>query len=256
LSAADFRARINDSESAIGWPILALSNHDMPRAYTRFALPNATEAQRDAIGKLLATMLLTLRGTPLLYYGEEIGMANNDPTRVEDVKDPVGRRFWPKDKGRDGERTPMQWSDATNAGFTTGTPWLPLPPSYATHNVAAEEQDPRSMLNWYRGLIALRRAPAMLDGKYVPLLANDPNVLAYRREGKNGRAFTVLLNMSATEQHLALPWVSDSARQVMVADSLAQRPFACNTAHLNSCALAGDQLALAPYQAVILEDVR
>jgi len=197
-----------------------------------------------------------LRGTPLLYYGEEIGMENNDPTRVEEVKDPVGQRFWPKNKGRDGERTPMQWSDAANAGFTTGTPWLPAPDSYRTHNVKAEEGDPQSILSWYRGLIELRQAPALLDGKYVPLLETDANLLAFRREAPTGVGFTVLLNMSAQEQQVPLSALPGKSADV-VAESTASRPFACaaeKRGRAEACAAAPAVIALQPYEAMVLRD--
>ena len=134
----------------------------------------------DAIAKDMAAMYLTLRGTPIMYYGEEIGMQNNDPKRIEDVKDPIGRRGWPKEKGRDGERTPMQWSSEPNAGFSSGTPWNAIPETYKTYNVASELQDPNSILNWYKGLIALRRSnSALLEGDYIALNGDDPNVFSF-----------------------------------------------------------------------------
>jgi alpha-glucosidase len=145
-------------------------------------------------------MYLTLRGTPILYYGEELGMENNDPVRKEDVKDPLGIAGWPEQKGRDGERTPMQWDGTRNAGFTRGVPWLPVPPSATTHNVAAESQDPNSVLQFYRRLLALRRkTPALLDGAYIPLNGADPNVLSYIRRYKDD-AVLVVLNMSAKSE--------------------------------------------------------
>jgi len=138
-----------------------------------------------------------------MYYGEEIGMRNNDPKRREDVKDPIGRLGWPKEKGRDGERTPMQWSTAPNAGFTKGKPWLPAPPTYRTHNVAAERADPNSILNFYRHVLALRRNnPAVREGKYVALNESDPNVLSYLRQYKD-QAVLVVLNMSAAPQKVS-----------------------------------------------------
>jgi alpha-glucosidase len=139
---------------------------------------------------------LTLRGTPIMYYGEEIGMENNDPTRKEDVKDPIGRTGWPKEKGRDGERTPMQWNTAPNAGFSKKTPWLPVPPSYKTHNVATESKDPNSILNLYKKILALRHTnEALLEGNYVALNEDDPNVMSYLRSYK-GTGVLVVLNMS------------------------------------------------------------
>ena len=105
-----------------------------------------------------------------MYYGEEIGMENNDPKSKEDVKDPIGRTRLAEEKGRDGERTPMQWNDKPNAGFSTATPWLPVPPSYKTHNVATESKDPDSILNFYKSVLALRHTNhALLDGNYVAL---------------------------------------------------------------------------------------
>jgi alpha-glucosidase len=135
-----------------------------------------------------------------MYYGEEIGMENNNPKRKEDVKDPIGRTGWPKEIGRDGERTPMQWNDSANAGFSKAKPWLPVPPSYKTHNVAAEMKDENSILSFYRQLLALRhKEPALLDGDYTSINEDDPDVLAYLRRYKD-EAFLVLINMSASEQ--------------------------------------------------------
>lgn len=196
LSADVFRKHIAAVDGSGEWPVYVMSNHDIVRAYTRFA----DGTHDDAIAKVLAGMYLTLRGTPIMYYGEEIGMKNNDPTRKEDVKDPIGRLGWPQVKGRDGERTPMQWNTSPNAGFTTGIPWLPVPTTYETHNVATEQKDPNSILSFYRQLLALRHTnPALLDGDWVPVNENDANVLAYLRRYK-GQAVLVVLNMSPDTQ--------------------------------------------------------
>jgi alpha-glucosidase len=139
-----------------------------------------------------------------MYYGEELGMQNNDPKRKEDVKDPQGITGWPGEIGRDGERTPMQWNDAKNAGFSNAKPWLPVPPTYKTHNVAAESKDPNSILSVYRQLLAMRHnEPALLNGTYTAINEDDPNVLAYLRKDKN-EAILVLLNMSNTPQKIKL----------------------------------------------------
>jgi alpha-glucosidase len=149
---------------------------------------------------MMAALYLMLRGTPIMYYGEEIGMENNDPKSKDEVQDPIGRRGWPVEKGRDGERTPMQWSAGLNAGFTVGKPWLPVPGSYKTHNVATEAADQNSILTFYRQLLALRRLePALRDGDYTALNREDPNVLTYVRRHKN-EALLVMLNMSASSQ--------------------------------------------------------
>ncbi len=199
LSAAEFRRQIAAVDSAGGWPVFVLSNHDIVRSSVRYG----DGKNNRAIEKLMASLYLTLRGTPIMYYGEEIGMENNDPKRKEDVKDPIGRVGWPEEKGRDGERTPMQWDDSPNAGFTRGTPWLPVPLSYKTVNVASELKDPSSVLQVYKSLLALRHQNrALLDGDYVALNESDPNVLSYLRRYKN-EAVLVVLNMSSQPQRVS-----------------------------------------------------
>jgi alpha-glucosidase len=196
LSAPKFRNQIAMADSSAGWPVWVISNHDIQRSYNRYG----DGQHNDAIAKLMAGLYLTLRGTPVMYYGEEIGMENNDPKRREDVKDPIGRLGWPEEKGRDGERTPMQWDAGPNAGFTSAVPWLPVPASYATHNVATEQDNPDSVLQFYKHLLALRHQDqALLDGSYVALNRDDPNVLSYLRQYKD-KAVLVVLNMSGSRQ--------------------------------------------------------
>jgi alpha-glucosidase len=198
LSAPEFRTQIAGVNAA-GWPVYVLSNHDIVRAYVRYG----DGVHNDAIAKLMAGLYLTLRGTPIMYYGEEIGMTNNDPKRREDVKDPIGRLGWPKEKGRDGERTPMQWDSTANAGFSQAKPWLPVPASYKTHNVATELKEQDSILNFYRRVLALRHQdPALRDGDYVALNETDPNVLSYLRRYKD-ETVLVVLNMSSTAQKVS-----------------------------------------------------
>jgi alpha-glucosidase len=196
LSPAEFRKQIAAVDSAGGWPVFVISNHDIVRSYVRYG----DGQHNDEIAKLMAGMYLTLRGTPIMYYGEEIGMTNNDPTRKEDVQDPIGKIGWPQEKGRDGERTPMQWSDRPNAGFTTGKPWLPVPDSFKTHNVSTELKDPNSVLTFYKQVLVLRHQNrALLDGEYIPLNPTDPNVLSYLRKYKD-ETVLVALNMSGEPQ--------------------------------------------------------
>ena len=198
LSPADFRKQIAWVDGSGEWPVYVVSNHDIRRVYDRYG----DGQHNDQIAKLMASLYLTLRGTAVMYYGEEIGMENNDPKRPEDVKDSQGRRGWPKEKGRDGERTPMQWNDGVNAGFSTVTPWLPVDDRYKTYNVETEKKDPQSILNYYRQLLAMRHTnPALLDGKYVALNENDANVLDYVRSYK-GHSVLVVLNMSGSEQRV------------------------------------------------------
>src|SRR6202790_5634463 len=200
LSAPEFRRQIAAVDQAGGWPVFVISNHDIDRSYNRYG----DGKNNDQIAKLMAAFYLTLRGTPIMYYGEELGMENNNPKRKEDVKDPQGVTGWPGEKGRDGERTPMQWSDAKNAGFSDARPWLPVPPSYKTHNVAAESKDPNSVLNVYRQVLAMRhKEPALVNGTYAALNEDDPNVLSYLRKDKD-EAILVMLNMSNTPQKVKL----------------------------------------------------
>jgi alpha-glucosidase len=197
LSAPMFRDHISAIEGAGGWPVFVITNHDIVRSYTRWG----DGKHNGEIAKMMAAMYLTLRGSPIMYYGEEIGMENNDAKRKEDVKDPIGRRGWPLEKGRDGERTPMQWTPGKNAGFTNGKPWLPIPPSYKTHNVESELKDPNSVLNFYRQVLAMRhQEPALLNGEYLALNPDDPNVYSYVRRYQD-EAVLVVLNMSASEQN-------------------------------------------------------
>jgi alpha-glucosidase len=196
FSAPVFREHVAAVDSSGGWPVYVISNHDIVRSSDRYG----DGQHNDQIAKVMAALYLTLRGTPIMYYGEEIGMKTTPPTRKEDVKDPIGRTGWPKEKGRDGERTPMQWNTDTNAGFSTKAPWLPVPVTYKTYNVATEEKDPNSILNLYKKLLALRHTnEALLDGSYTALNQNDANVMSYLRTYK-GKAVLVALNMSSSPQ--------------------------------------------------------
>jgi len=234
LSAPEFRRQIAAVDGAGGWPVYVLSNHDIRRVYDRYG----DGAHNDQIAKLMAALYLTLRGTPILYYGEELGMENHDPKRREDVKDPIGKLGWPQEKGRDGERTPMQWDSSRNAGFSKAAPWLPVGPRFARYNVAAEQKDPDSILNFYRRLLALRHTdPALLDGKYVPLNEADAHVLAYLRSYKERRV-VVLLNMSAEARTIRL-------------DVQAAAPLLASSG--NSKANANGEFALEPFGVYIGE---
>ena len=198
LSAPEFRKLIDevDTNKADGQPYFFFSNHDQPRQWDRYG----DGKNNDQIAKITATLLLATRATPQLYYGEEIGMMTTPPKRKEDVKDPVGKRSWPTDKGRDGERTPMQWDTTLNAGFSSANKtWLPVPESYKTRNVAVDEKNPNSILNFYKQLINLRRqSPALRNGSYIALNREDQHVLSWlRRNSVTGDVVLVALNMSS-----------------------------------------------------------
>jgi alpha-glucosidase len=203
LSASGFRKLFAEVENnaVSGQPYIFFSNHDQPRQWDRYG----DGLHNDEIARVMATLLLTTRATPQLYYGEEIGMRTTPPARKEDVRDPIGKIGWPKEKGRDGERTPMQWDTSENAGFTTGTPWLPVPESAARYNVAVEQRDPQSLLNFYKRLISLRRArPALRIGAYTALNPDDQNVFSYLRKApENRHAIIVAINMTAAAQSIS-----------------------------------------------------
>jgi alpha-glucosidase len=205
LDADLFRKRINDAETQINGnqPLFVFDNHDNIRSWNRYG----DGVHDETIAKLIATLLLTSRSTALMYYGEEIGMVTTPPARKENVKDPIGITGWPREKGRDGERTPMQWDDSKNAGFSTAaTMWLPVAPDYPTKNVKVEENEPDSLLVWHKKLIAMRRNdPTLRDGKMVMLDVNNPSVLSYARESVAGQpAVIVALNCTAEPQTVSL----------------------------------------------------
>jgi len=180
------------------WPTTVLANHDLPRTASRYC-----RGEDDAQAELAMTLLLTLRGTPFLYYGEEIGM-RNVPLGREEILDPPGKRYWPFYKGRDVCRSPMQWDNSAYAGFSTVQPWLPVHPDYHQRNVAAQNLDPNSLLNITRKLIALRKAcPALRQGELIPWKSPKGTLAYLRRAG--GQSILVALNFSARPSTIDLP---------------------------------------------------
>ncbi|MBI5294624.1 MAG: DUF3459 domain-containing protein [Chloroflexi bacterium] len=199
------RGKIEDYEAALppgAWPNWVLGNHDQPRI--------ATRAGRDR-ARAAAMLLLTLRGTPTWYNGDELGM-ENVTIPPELVQDPpaVNQPELAELLGRDPERTPMQWDDSPNAGFTSAgaRPWLPLAADYKQVNVARQLEDPRSFLNFFRQLMALRKSsPALTVGSYRSLELGSPeaqaNCFVYERQAEDQRLL-VALNFSGREQALGL----------------------------------------------------
>jgi alpha-glucosidase len=204
LDAASFRKHIEEVETQVhgSQPLLVFDNHDNVRAIDRYG----DGIHNDQINKLLATVLLTAKATALMYYGEELGMTTATPTRREDVKDPIGITGWPKEKGRDGERTPMQWSAGPQAGFSSNAQtWLPIPSNYETINVAVESKDPNSQLEWFKQIIALRRSnPALRDGAMTMLDTGNPDVLSWVRSTGFGPAVVVVMNFAAEAKTISL----------------------------------------------------
>lgn len=218
-----------------GWGTIYLGNHDQPRMVSRWG--DDSEAFRDAWAKLLFTFLLTMRATPFIYNGDELGMTNIRFDKIEDYRDIETRQMYQhlKDNGgdpeaflkdqqlaaRDNSRTPFQWTGGPQAGFTSGTPWIMVNPNYKTVNRAAAEKDDNSVLNYVRELIRLRREnPVLIYGDYRLLLAEHPSIYAYERSYK-GETWTIMLNFSKEAQ--------------------------------SCCLVSGEEITLLPYQALIMQ---
>jgi alpha-glucosidase len=203
LDVATFRSKLNDVETKIDGnvPLLVFDNHDNARIDARYG-----DGKHDTeITRVISTILFASKGAALFYNGAEIGMKTTPPTRKEDVKDPVGLTGWPKDKGRDGERTPMQWDDSTYAGFSTAKPWLPVPPNKSEINVKAEEADPNSLLNWYETLIKLKKTnPTFISGENIMLDTSNSKVLSWLRKGPGKSQVVVAANFTDEPQTINL----------------------------------------------------
>lgn len=187
--ARKIAAAIDEYEGVLpqnGWPNWVLGNHDQPRITSRVGMFQA---------RIAAMLLLTLRGTPTIYYGDEIGM-RDVPIPFNEVQDPQGLNMPDKNLSRDPARTPMQWNNELHAGFSNGIPWLRVDKGYSRTNVLSETNDPHSMLVFYRKLIQLRQSePALMMGKYEPVYA-DHQALAYKRVYDGADTFLILLNLT------------------------------------------------------------
>ena len=207
--ARPFQSAIERYEGLMGegqWPCYVLGNHDIARPATRYAKND----EEDGRLKVAATLLLTMRGTPFIYYGDEIGQRDITIHKKEDVLDPIGKSFWPFFKGRDGCRAPMQWNQGVNAGFTTGNPWLPVHEDYSSRNVEQQADDPQSLLSFYRNLLRLRKEhPALHRGEIKMLIEKPQFIIAYERF-TNDETFLVLLNFSRFERSLEISEIGPS----------------------------------------------
>lgn len=230
-NALDLSAAIDQYEGALpadGWPNWVLGNHDKPRLASRIGAHQA---------RVAAVLLLTLRGTPTLYYGDEIGM-HDVPIPVEEIQDPQGLNMPDKDLSRDPCRTPMQWSNKSNAGFSEARPWLRVDRKYARTNVEVQRNDPFSVLSLYRKLIMIRnQEPALYQGSYTPVYAND-QLLAYRRDSPDdGDSFLIVLNLTSRPCRYRQPQQSLLKGQVVVATV----PELENTSIEENIYLGGDE---------------
>nr|WP_286457906.1 alpha-glucosidase [Paenibacillus sp. CC-CFT742] len=213
-----------------GWNANYMGNHDQPRPVSRFG-DDGRYRVRSA--QMLATWMLTLEGTPYIYQGEEIGMTNVAFPNIEQYRDietmnyyrhyiaqgrdknDIMKAIWLK--SRDNARTPMQWDDTKHAGFTEGEPWIQVNDNYTEINVASAENDPGSVLHYYRKLIALRKkSKVLIYGEYELLLPDDPDIYAYTRT-LDDEKMLIILNFRGHEPEMQWPegWTEERAKLVI-----------------------------------------
>ena len=207
-------SRWDSAFSQKGWLSIFLANHDQARMVSRFG--NDSPKFREASSKMLSTFILTMRGTPYYYNGDELGMTNAGFKNIADFRDvqTLNEYQYVKNTGgnveaalrrlqlssRDNGRTPFQWDSTVNAGFTSGTPWIKLASNYKFINAAVQEKDPNSCLNYFRRLVKLRgeNVSVLVYGKYTLLDKANPNVYAYTRE-TNDQRMLIVLNFSSSD---------------------------------------------------------
>ena len=230
--AQAMRRSVDELEAALpafAWPNYVLGSHDSPRLASRFG--------GQAQARLAAMMLLTLRGTPTLYYGDELGMENG-VIPPEKIQDPQGINLG-AERTRDVCRTPMQWDEGPNAGFSTTEPWLPVSDDYATRNVSVQSADPTSMLNLYRRLLWYRRSsPALQWGGYRSLDVDDDCFVYLRQAGDERRL--IVLNFVGQARQVSIP--GEESGRVAISTYLDRG---------KSVSLSG--LQLRPFEGVVLE---
>jgi oligo-1,6-glucosidase len=236
-----------------GWGTIYLGNHDQPRMVSRWG--NDAPEYREASSKLLTTFILSMRATPYYYFGDELGMSNIKFDKIDDYRDIETLNMYEKTKkeggdlqyflngqkisARDNGRTPFQWDNTTNAGFTTGTPWLKVNPNYKTINVAAEEKDPNSTLHYFRKMVKLRKAlPELIYGAYKLLGENNKEVYAYTRT-LNNKKVIVVMNFSDKNVLFTIPSSVGKPGEILINN-------------LNNYQVKNGAVHLQPYQAIII----
>ena len=254
-SIKDLKSILSKWQSSLGeegWNSIYLSNHDQARSVSRFG--NDDRYLKES-AKMLCTMDMTLRGTPYVYQGEELGMTNvkfPDISYYRDVQsinlynelkangvsdhDIMEKIYY---RGRDNARTPMQWDASENAGFTSGTPWIDVNPNYTSINTEAEKNDSDSVLNYYKAMIAFRKAhPVIVDGSFKEYFPDSDRIFAYVRENDSEMLF-VILNFSATKFALQIPEEIDMENAEVAMSNTGRTSF------------EGRVLDLRPYEAVV-----
>jgi oligo-1,6-glucosidase len=255
FSQVEFKKNYSRWDSAFaknGWLSIYLANHDQPRMVSR--LGNDSSKFRTVSSKLLTTFILSMRGTPYYYNGDELGMTNIKFEKIEDYQDVSTHNAYKglierggdvkkflKDQqfqARDNSRTPFQWNNSTNAGFSTGAPWLKTNPNFSTVNVEDENKDLNSTLNYFRKMIRLRKNnPVLVYGAYHLLAPNDTQVYAYTRK-LEGETLLVLLNFSCTDAFFGVDHMYDS-KNILINN-------------YNELNISNKKITLKPYQAVII----
>ncbi len=240
-----------------GWLAIFMANHDQPRMLSKFG--NDDSLYKAASSKLLSTFVLTMRGTPYYFNGDELGMSNIRFNNIEDYNDVDTRNKYEnlkntggdlkafledkKQTSRDNGRTPFQWNSTPNAGFTTGKPWLKVNPNYTTVNAATQENDSNSVLNYFKKIVALRKSsPALIYGAYKLYDINNTKVYAYTRV-LNNEKFLVVLNFSNTETDFILPDELKSFTTITLT----------NYSSAKAVIITNNSIHLQPWQSVILK---
>jgi oligo-1,6-glucosidase len=237
-----------------GWLSIFLANHDQARMVSRFG--NDKPEFRELSSKMLSTFIMTMRGTPYYYNGDELGMTNAGFTDIADYKDMPTLNEYQHQKSiggdinkfmervqfecRDNGRTPFQWNNAKNAGFSTGTPWLKVNPNYETINEASQEKDSNSCLNYFRKLTELRKTNlALVYGKYTLVDKSNPKIYAYTRES-DGEKLLVILNFSDSN--------SEADIQLNLSDA---KMLLSNYKNVSAANGEKGRINLRPYEAII-----
>ena len=245
-------SRYDETFKEKGWLSIFLANHDQPRMVSKFG--NDTAEFRELSSKMLSTFVMTMRGTPYYYYGDELGMVNIRFNDINDYNDVETRNKYTQIKNAGGDldaymenrkqtsrengRTPFQWDTTENAGFTIGKPWLKMNPNYSLINAEAQEKDPNSVLNYFRKVVQLRKQDlTLVYGAYTLLDKDNPDVFAYTRE-LDGKKLLVLLNFS--KKNAAYTLSISTAKSKIILDNYS------NTKKIK-------KNTLRPYEAVILE---
>ncbi len=236
-----------------GWGTVYLGNHDQPRMVTRWG--NDAPKYREASSKMLTTFLMTMRATPYYYFGDELGMSNIKFENIKDYRDIETINMYEKTKNeggdldyflegqkisaRDNGRTPFQWDDSKNAGFSNATPWLKVNPNYKKINVAVQDKDANSVLNYFRKMVKLRKQlPELVYGKYELLDKANEKIYAYTRT-LDKKKVLVVLNFSKTNTTFDIPKNIGTTGQVLINN-------------LKEITMQDRAIKLQPYQAAVI----